>query len=156
MSEKASTKKPTTASPEEIQWIREYKLHQENILYSRVNIFIVVLSIFVAIFGATIQSGSLDSRSHEFAYIVLVLAVLLTAFWFSAVHRQNVILIDLRSELKEKDLIYKNWKAARDSEDRNKKLWRRPISGQFLLIYGLPGVFAVFWAVSFFWLLGKS
>jgi len=131
------------------QWLRQYKLHQEEILYSRINIFVVVLSIFVAIFGAA------QSQDAVIAFAVLLLGAVLTIVWWLAVHRQNVIVNDYRFRLDVEDPLFRKWREDRWRKDKEEGRKRKRVSGQKLVIYVLPSIFGVFWVFALVWLIAK-
>ena len=151
------------AVPDEVKYreLREYKKFQEELLYSRINIFIVVSSISAAGFSAS----SPDSGLFEFSLV----GILVTIIWWINVFRQSVVVEDLREEL-EDDPIFRLLRKRRLKQDRArgkpskavesetetpKKLWfpwwkgrrRGLFSGQYLLVHLLPIVFLVFWVV---------
>jgi len=96
-----------------IQWLREYKMYQETILYSRINIFIVASSILVAaFFGA-------DETCLRFPMALLGLVV--TALWLFVVRRQKQVVDDLRAELQVTDPLYQRLRSAREDKDSQEK-----------------------------------
>lgn len=138
-------------SNDDLQWLRQYKIHQENILYSRINIFILVSSIFLGIFGVVL-SQDVRSQDVEIAFAVSCLGTIITIVWWLAVHRQRIVVNDLRRRLYKHDTLYRKRRIVRDKLD--KKQWKRirRISGQRLVIDVLPATFLVVWVVAVFWL----
>ena len=124
---------------DDLQWLRQYKQHQEEILYSRINIFILVSSIFVGIFGVVL------SQDVKIAFAVSCLGAALTIIWWLAVHRQRVIVNDFRVRLDDTDTYYKECRNDRRTKDKAHRMKRKLISGQRLLIDFLPAVFLLFW-----------
>ncbi len=121
-------------------WYYDYKKHQEEILYSRVNIFMVAVSILAAALVAV--------QEPLLRLFVAFLGLASTAFWYLAVKRQKEIVGDLRLQLEDADCLYKEMKRFRDRRDE--KLKRR-ISGHWLLFFYLPLIFGVFWILAVVW-----
>ncbi|MCH8045160.1 MAG: hypothetical protein IID44_15730 [Planctomycetes bacterium] len=134
---------------DDIKWLRDYKLHQENILYSRINIFIVVSSIFVGSFCIL--------QSQVFlAYLAWLAGAALTRVLWLAIRRQSMILNDYRDLLYNEDPVYRNWRRYRKWKDKARGKEGKPISGQKLMFDYLPRIFGAFWAIALAWLILRS
>lgn len=121
-------------------WLFDYKMHQENLLYARINIFIVVSSIFLASF-ATI------SQSKEFipSLTVCLLALGVTIIWILNVRRQMFI-VNFYAEKLKLDPTFAEFK--KDPL----RATRKGISGQASLGYWVPCMFIIVWVLAIFWI----
>ncbi len=127
---------------EDRTWVRDYKNHQENILYSRINIFIVVSAILIAGFVGVLEVSTPDLRYH-----VAWLGLGVAGLWIVVILRQWRVTRHLRDLLKVSDPLYRKMKNHRAEKDsRLTKL----LSGQAMLFIFLPAIFALFWIFALF------
>lgn len=130
---------------EEICWLREYKIHQETILYTRVNIFVLVMSILIA---TTLMA---QDKNKLISIIICGFSIVVTVLWFLIIRRQKQVVDDIRDMLLKSDkVVYEKIRQLRNLRDKGKdKGKKRRISGQSLLFFGLPLVFTLFWLILF-------
>jgi len=146
---KGSSLKPFFPRHEDLQWLRDYKNHQDNVLYQRINFFALMLSIFIA--------SVLSIEGNPVAQILFsILGLSLTYLWWRSVDRQHKIVEYIRDELYKMYVPYQKLRYYRDpklsnieqtasgQELSNKK---PTVSGQKLLVHCVPLLFGVFWDV---------
>ncbi len=139
----------------DIEWLRQYKMHQENLLYSRINIFLLSLSLIAAI-SITVTSSI---PIHVIIWLKLLplfvsfLGLSLTWAWWFAVSRQRKVVAFYSMLQKKYDPFY-DWGVnvrMKIEENVNKVDWH----GQSVLVHFLPFSFLLFWIISFLWAFDK-
>ncbi|MCP4545425.1 MAG: hypothetical protein GY835_03025 [bacterium] len=131
---------------ENLKWLRDYKNHQESILYMRINIFIVVSAILIAGF-VDVPIKDLLLRCS-----VASLGLGVTVLWIVVVLRQWTVTKHLRHfllKLGNVDPLYRSMRAYRILRDEESFLTKR-LSGETLLFLLLPGVFLLFWVFALY------
>lgn len=119
---------------EERQWLRQDKMHQEKILYTRINLSVVVLSILTVAFART--------QHHLVRIVTGLFGIGLAVIWFLLIHRQRQIVDDLRDMLEASDGTYQKMRRIRSYRDEHMR-WH--VSGQSLIYRYLPLILIVYW-----------
>lgn len=146
---------------EEKEWLRQYKMHQEGLLYSRINIFLLSVSLIAAIFmtsAASIFKGSLEA--HWLLQLLIlflpILGLCLTlAWWFAACRQKEVV--DFYSKMQKRSDPFYEWLSIlrREIRDTGKKKCYFNKRGQKVLVNLLPKLFFIFWLLALAWTVKK-
>ncbi len=129
-----------------IDWLRGYKEFQENILYQRANMSVLVSAILTTIFATIFIK--VEKTDTIMKYSICGFGLLVTVILFLSLHRQSKILTCLRDLLKGKDAsVYAEWRKYHEGKCKS------IISGRVLIVYCLPAAFLVFWIGGIFYCL---
>lgn len=133
-------KKYRVDEEEKIPWLRKDKMHQENILYTRLNIFILVMSIMFA------TAVMVWDKNKCISQIICWFGLLVTILWLIIILRQWQVVNDIRDMLEWSDkYVYQKIRGLREKRD-GEKIFRK-MSGQKLIFFMFPWIFIIFWII---------
>ena len=116
----------------------EYRLHQEQIFYQRLNFFLVAESMHFVAFATML---SIVPKPLLILTTIVLLGIFLTGAWTYVNHRQKRIIDSIRPAVEEVCKSYKELRSFRPP---------RLISSWNLLAYWVPLVTLFTWLVFFF------
>ncbi|HPQ71159.1 MAG TPA: hypothetical protein PKW95_18680 [bacterium] len=119
----------------------EYRLHQEEIFYQRMNFFLVAESMYFVAF-ATLFSAQI--KQTGILVVVIVLGFLLTVIWSLANRRQKIIIDHIRPIVEQACPSYAEIRLARPG---------RLFSSWGMLAYWVPIVSCASWVMIFVFVL---
>lgn len=124
----------------QLQRLWEHHLHADDILYSRLNIFLVFETVLLTAISVVYSKPSPDKLILT---TIICLSLALTLFSAYAQAKQKYVLDRLKARLRE---VLPEYQAIRENREPAQK-WLFSISSVTLLTYGIPPLMLCVWIV---------
>ncbi len=140
---------PENLDSEQRQRLWEHQLHIENLLYSRLNFFLIFESVLLGVVGALYSK---TGQSTLVLKVIVLLGFCITLVWLYVQHNVKQFLLVLHDRARDHLPEFK--------ESMNRMLSMRRVVGRLgtenpatmLLTYGVPGLVALVWIFLLFFL----
>lgn len=127
------------------RWYFQKESHEQNLLYQRINIFLLASSVVVVGFAGAVQTMDL-----LFLIGTGLLGLVIALSWLRVVHRQVQIVDWLKERLLEVSTCYRDWTKFAKEKEMAPDVTVHHVS--WILYRALPMLFILFWSGALVWI----